>query len=202
MIPMTLMPQMPHSADKKVRESADALAIALRANFDGAALVEAVRELSSRADIVQLPVDAQGIWEAGLRGEKLDAAQASARNVVARAQFLDSTLSARDTAELLDLDQSTVRHYSSSGALHSFVHKGRLRFPRWQFVGSEVLPGLSEVLADLSDGVHPQVVEGFFTSENADLVVETRQCTPAQWLAEGRDPLPVARQIASLGIII
>lgn len=202
MIPVTLMPQMPNSVDKKVRESADALAIALRANFDGDALVEAVRELSSRTDIVQLPADAQEVWEAGLRGQQLDPAQASARNVVARAQFLDSTLSARDTAALLGLDQSTVRHYSSSGALHSFVHKGRLRFPRWQFAGSEVLPGLSEVLPDLPEGIHPQMVEGFFASENADLVVGTRRCTPAQWLAEGRDPLPVARQIASIGMII
>ncbi|MER8024346.1 helix-turn-helix domain-containing protein [Glutamicibacter protophormiae] len=83
---------------------------------------------------------------------------------------MHSTLSTRETAELLGLGQSTVRRYSAAGALYSFVHKGRLRFPRWKFAGSGVLPGLSHVLAQLPVGVHPQAAEGFFTSENTELV--------------------------------
>ena len=84
-----------------MRESADALAIALHANFGGATLMDAVHELGARADTVRLPNDARGFWAAGLRVENIDDAKASARNVVARAHFLDSAMAARELPNCL-----------------------------------------------------------------------------------------------------
>ena len=80
---MTSMPHVLYAVEKKIRDDAGTL--------------------GDRIDTAAFAREKRKVRDEGLRGIKLDVARASARNVAARAQFLDSTLSARETAELLGL---------------------------------------------------------------------------------------------------
>jgi len=92
---MTSMPHVLYAVEKKIRDDAGTL--------------------GGRIDTAGFAREERKVRDEGLRGIKLDVARASARNVVARAQFLNSTLSARETAELLGL--AAVRRCSAAGAL-------------------------------------------------------------------------------------
>lgn len=119
--------------------------------------------------------------------------------VAAAAAMVQTSLSMAQVAELLDVDQSRVRHRIADGALYP-VRVGRSnRLPAWQFAGGRVLPALRDVLAALPDDLHPLEIAGFVTTPQPELAVHGRSTTPREWLASGGDPGQVVELAESLG---
>lgn len=188
--------------EERIQHSASDLTQWLRANFTGRDLVDAIRELSHSSATVTLPEHDQKVWDAGINDPRLNRGQASARNVLQRIRFIESTLDVGEVAQLLDRSESTVRHHISDHQLYSFLHNGRRRLPSWQFVEQQVIPGLGDVLPGIAEDIHPQAVSGFFLSPNPDLVINGQEVSPVEWLSEGRDPRLVAKQATGLGGIM
>ena len=117
----------------------------------------------------------------------------------ALAEAADS-LSRTETAELLGTDVTRVSHRTREGALYSYVGASRRRrYPGWQFVDGTVLPHLREVVAALPDGLHPVTVRSFFTTPDDALLLGDEPVSPAQWLACGGAPDPVAALARTAG---
>ncbi|WP_020660394.1 hypothetical protein [Amycolatopsis benzoatilytica] len=121
-----------------------------------------------------------------------------ARTVAAHAVLADSALSVGQAAEMLNVDDSRIRHRLKEGRLTGWKDQG-WRLPAWQFNGSGVLPGLEVVLRAVPDDQPALVVAAFMNTPQADLVINDRPATPRQWLLAGGDPEPVARLVATLG---
>lgn len=183
-------------------KAADEITRVLKVPFTGEELIQALRESNRPQGLVQLPVAQRSIWESGVRADAVDPAAAAAHNSIARTLFVSSSWDAKHVAEYLGVSPSTVRHYSKDRKLFSFLYRNRLKFPQWQFIGGEVLPGLEEVLPTIPGTTHPQAVTGFFTSTQPELVIDGRSVTPIAWLASGENPEIVAIQAASLGSIL
>jgi hypothetical protein len=90
------------------------------------------------------------------------------------------------------VDVGTVHRWISTGRLYAITSRGELRLPGWQFTstGSPV-PGLRRCLTALPAGLHPALVEKFFTAPQAALEPDAGALSPGDWLAEGLDPAPV-----------
>ncbi len=116
------------------------------------------------------------------------------------AALLASSVTVADVATSLGVDASRVRHRLADGALLALPAAGRRRLlPRFQLADDLTpLPGLGVVLAALPDDLHPQEVEGFFTTPQPELVLRRQPVTPRAFLLGGGDPLQVARLAAGL----
>ena len=121
-----------------------------------------------------------------------------ARTVAAHAVLADSALSVGQAAEMLNVDDSRIRHRLKEGRLTGWKDQG-WRLPAWQFNGSGVLPGLEVVLRAVPADQPALVVAAFMNTPQADLVISDRPATPRQWLLAGGDPELVARLVATLG---
>lgn len=126
--------------------------------------------------------------------------------------LLASTLTTSAAAELLDRDPSNIRRGVQDQRYYAVRVADRLRLPRWQFVEEEYidyeigydavpdtrwipLPHLAELVPTIPTDLHPQVVEGFMSTAQADLDDQS----PLEWLAGGGGPEPVIALIAGLG---
>ena len=121
-----------------------------------------------------------------------------ARTVAAHAVLADSALSVGQAAEMLNVDDSRIRHRLKEGRLTGWKDQG-WRLPAWQFNGTGVLPGLEVVLRAVPEDQPALVVAAFMNTPQADLVISDRPATPRQWLLAGGDPDQVARLVATLG---
>ncbi|MBB4682958.1 DNA-binding protein [Amycolatopsis jiangsuensis] len=121
-----------------------------------------------------------------------------ARTVAAHAVLADSALSVVQAAELLNVDDSRIRHRLKAGRLTGWKDQG-WRLPAWQFTGSGVLPGLEFVLRAIPEDQPALVVAAFMNTPQSDLVINDRPATPRQWLLAGGDPDPLAQLVATLG---
>lgn len=146
------------------------------------------------------PDQVAALTEAGLdlspRGE--DEPDFRARTVAVHAVLADSALSVGQAAELLNVDDSRIRHRLNEGRLTGWKDQA-WRLPAWQFSGSGVLPGLEVVLRSVPADQPALVVAAFMNTPQADLVISDRPATPRQWLLAGGEPGQVARLVAMLG---
>jgi len=108
-----------------------------------------------------------------------------------------SSLRTAEVAAMLGVNASRIRQMVGEGRLYGMAapRSGRgHRFPAFQFHARRPLPGLGAVLRALDPAVHPVAVEAFFVTPTADLEgTDGAQTSPRDWLAGGRDPLPVIR---------
>ncbi|MGM7672118.1 hypothetical protein [Microbacterium sp. A93] len=109
------------------------------------------------------------------------------------ASLLD-TSSATEVAQMLGIDDSRVRHRQSKGLLYAFLTGGKRRYPLWQFTGNStqpVLPGLAAIVEAIPEGMHPASVEGFMSTPQEDLRMDSGSSsvavTPIEWLLKGGD---------------
>lgn len=188
--------------EQNIQALADTLTQGLGVRFSGSDLVAAIRELVVPANTVKLPESEQAVWDEGMKGVNSQPKTAGARSLARWLRLTEATLSAAQVAALLGRSESTIRHHSSAHRLYAFLHENRLRFPDWQFIEGHIVPGLDKVLPSMSAEVHPEAVTGFFTHPNPDLTIDGDPVSPVHWLAEGRDPRPVAEHLARLGDII
>lgn len=97
------------------------------------------------------------------------------------------------------LSASRVRHRQNDNLLYAFLAGKSRRYPLWQFIDDQVVPGLTEVIPHFIDGWQPATVEGFMTTPQADLhsgladpaSEDEGRMTPVEWLAGGGDPAAV-----------
>ena len=108
-----------------------------------------------------------------------------------------------ETTRILKVNGSRVRQRLTSRPPTLFGIKvdGEWRVPRFQFAGSELVPGIEVVVARLRPGLSPVSVSRWFTSSNPDLPAdenEERYLTPLEWLRAGRPAETVAEIAADL----
>ncbi len=110
------------------------------------------------------------------------------------------TLSADQVGERLGgLSASRVRHRQNDNLLYAFLAGKSRRYPLWQFIGDQVVPGLAEVIPHFLEGWQPASIEGFMTTPQEDLPSglddvasgDEGRMTPVEWLAGGGDPAAV-----------
>lgn len=97
----------------------------------------------------------------------------------------ESSLSIAEVTELTGCAGASIRRSARLGDLYA-LNPGDsrgLQFPEWQFVGSQVVPGLARIITALPEGTHPLVIERFMTGTR-DLL-DGR--SPVDWLATGGD---------------
>jgi len=98
-------------------------------------------------------------------------------------------------AELLEISpEETWGHaHREPRGLHAFRLDGDCPwlFPRWQFWGSNRIPGLRSILAAAGKSVHPLSLSRFMLTKSVDLDIGEECYSPRDWLISGLDPTPV-----------
>jgi hypothetical protein len=119
----------------------------------------------------------------------------------AYAVLLSESLTVSEVAKRLRIDPSRVRHRLAKRQLIGIRQQRGWSLPAYQFgADGQPLPGVERVAASLV-GSHPVVVARFFATPQPELVVETRQVTPRQWLEGGGDPSRVATLARTLDLV-
>jgi hypothetical protein len=112
------------------------------------------------------------------------------------AETIDSAVSLDQAAQLLTISRSRLSHRVAAGNLWSFTVQGRRYLPRWQFTADgRTLPGLTQIIPAIPNDLHPLAIEAFMTTANPDFDNQS----PAEWLATGGAPVPVADWLAGMG---
>lgn len=127
-------------------------------------------------------------------------ANLDARSAARSVAEVAGTLSRREAAELLGIDQTRLSHRVRDGAIYAYPGAGgRRRFPDWQFRAGGVLPRLSEVLTALPQATHPMTIRSFMTTPDDALLLNGEPVSPVDWLDAGGDPAPVCELAETLG---
>src|SRR5699024_8909719 len=84
-----------------------------------------------------------------------------------------------------------------AGDLYALPSSGgrSARFPAWQFEGSQVVPGLREIVPAFPGHFHPLSIQGFMTTPHDELGARS----PAQWLLRGGPVSAVVALVEELG---
>lgn len=108
-------------------------------------------------------------------------------------------LTVDETADLLGVSASRIRHRIGEGSIYAYPSSGRgttRRIPSWQFDGGAPIPHLASVLAGLPEDYRPSEILDFV--QNAEVDDPARNATVPlwTWLRDGGDPQP-ARELAT-----
>jgi hypothetical protein len=101
---------------------------------------------------------------------------------------LSASMSIKQAAAVLQVDRSRVSRRITGNALWAFDIHGSRRIPRWQFLESDLLPGLETIVPAIPDGVTPITVETFMRTPRPDFGDQA----PIEYLAAGGDARLVA----------
>lgn len=71
------------------------------------------------------------------------------------------------------------------------IHPGTLKFPRWQFTKSGLMPHLSDVTAAAHPHVSAFILARFMDTPHVDLDIGAGRLSPRAWLIRDLDPEPV-----------
>jgi hypothetical protein len=112
--------------------------------------------------------------------------------------LLEESLSAAETAKLLDVDVSRVRQRLRERSLFGIEHEGSWRLPRFQFERRLVIPGLARILNALPSDLFPLDVVDWFVLADPDLQLDRdpSPLNPREWLLSGR-PVETVVTLAS-----
>ena len=110
----------------------------------------------------------------------------------AHAEVVSHSATVSGLAKRLGVDPSRVRQRIYARSLYAFKHRGAWLIPSFQLEANKLLPGVEAVISQLSPSLHPVAVSRWFTTPNADLVLEDRAVSPIAWLASGGPPDGVA----------
>ncbi len=101
-------------------------------------------------------------------------------------------------AERLGVDASRVRQRIYARSLYAFKHRGGWLIPSFQIEVNGLVPGVETVVPKLSPALHPVAVSRWFTTLNADLVLDDEAVSPIAWLSSGGQPAVVAALAGSI----
>jgi len=107
--------------------------------------------------------------------------------------LLDTSWTTAEVADLLTVDVSRIRQRLRERSLYGIDYDGERRLPRFQFVRSQVLPGLREVLAVVPEALNPLDVAEWFLAPNPDLERGDAVISPREWLLRGEPVATVVR---------
>lgn len=112
------------------------------------------------------------------------------------AETLASALTLDQAAKRLGVSRSRLSHRLKDGTVWAFTISGRRWLPAWQFTADRhTLPGLTAIVAAIPQSLHPLAVEAFMTTPHPDFDGHS----PADWLAGGGDPAPIADWLTGIG---
>ena len=127
-------------------------------------------------------------------------ASLDARSAARSIAEVAGTLSRRDAAELLGIDQTRLSHRVRDGGIDAYLGAGGPRlFPDWQFRDGRVVPHLAEILVALPQATHPMTVRSFMTTPDDALLLNGEPVSPVDWLDVGGAPGPVCALAETLG---
>jgi hypothetical protein len=101
-------------------------------------------------------------------------------------------------AARLGVDRSRVSQRVRDRSLYAFSRGDTRYFPSWQLTDEGTLPGLRKVVSALDEGLHPLVVDHWFTTTSVDLEIGDVPVSPVTWLATGGSPQVAAELAADL----
>lgn len=173
-----------------------------------------VREMIAHS-IVALPVgivgreparqfteeEAEVLKRGGLTLEEYEGKDDAATRTTERyAAMMALALTEDQVQEVLDVKPSRVRQRIADRSLYTIAVGKERRFPRVQFHGRDLVPGIGRVLQALPEDLHPVEVESWLTSPNPDLLAgdEGDVLSPREWLISGGSVsplLPVAKEL-------
>lgn len=107
---------------------------------------------------------------------------------VANAELVSHALTVAEVAKRVGVDTSRVRQRIYGRSLYAFKHRGGWLVPAFQLRRRKLVSGLGVVVSALSPGLHPVAVGRWFTSPNADLVIDDVPVSPIDWLTAGAEP--------------
>lgn len=102
---------------------------------------------------------------------------------LAEDEAVAASLTTSQVANLLGRQGPSIRRSKGNGGLYALptVRGRETLYPAWQFVGGEVVPGLSEIISKFPQYMHPLDVQDFMTEPHEELDGRS----PAQWLTDG-----------------
>src|SRR5699024_767167 len=108
-----------------------------------------------------------------------------------------ASLTTAEVAELLGRKDASIRRSKAAGDLYALPSSGgrTARFPAWQFEGSQIVPGLREIVPAFPGYFHPLSIQGFMTTPHDELGARS----PAQWLLRGGPAGAVVALVEELG---
>jgi hypothetical protein len=118
--------------------------------------------------------------------------RALSRSAARFAFLLHTSLSTKEAARLLGVNESRVRQRLSDRTLYGFKDQDGWHLPRFQFTESGAVHGIAAVFPDLPTGIDPIAVENWFTSPTWELVHQGQAFSPRDWLESGGNPSDVA----------
>ncbi len=144
------------------------------------------------------PAEAQELDEAGfdLGSRDLGKQNPLAQSVTLYAGMLSKSLSVKEAADRLGVNQSRIRQrLTKERTLFGIKIRKEWRIPAFQFEANRLIPGCEQVFASLSPTLNPVAVLSWFTTPNSDLQPDShnpsnpdRPLSPREWLLAGHDP--------------
>jgi len=106
---------------------------------------------------------------------------------------LEPIAASQSTAEValrLGISASLVNQRRARGNLYAFIAGGKHRYPNWQFSNDyryPVVPRLKMVVNAFPKDMHPASIQGLMSTAQEDLVINSQNVTPVEWLLRGGD---------------
>lgn len=111
--------------------------------------------------------------------------------------ILASSLTVQETSALLGLSPSRIRQMIRGRSLAAIMESRRYRVPKFQFVGSKMVPHFGSVYRAAPTDVPMILFFRWFIQPSPDLrqsgARKDRAVSPKEWLVRGLDPDPVRR---------
>jgi hypothetical protein len=137
------------------------------------------------------PIEAAMIDAWSANDERQDRARTALRQLT---NAISGSVSIKEAAAILDVDRSCISRRITGNALWAFDLRGNRRIPRWQFLDSELLPGLDVIVPAIPRDATPAFLDAFMDTPQPDF--DDR--TPIEYLAAGGDPTTVVGFIEDL----
>jgi hypothetical protein len=147
--------------------------------------------------------EASVLERGGLTLESYEGKDAASLLAAGYAAMLSLALTEGEVREMLEVGASRVRQRVADGSLYAVSVGRERRFPAFQFLGRNLVPGIGEVLKAMPEDLHPLEVESWLTGPDPDLRIEGSDdfgeaLSPLEWLTSGGSVdtlLPVAREL-------
>jgi hypothetical protein len=118
--------------------------------------------------------------------------------VATYAAIVASSLTTREAAARLGVDESRIRQRLANRTLYGVKSEGQWRVPLFQFEGEKLIPGWNVVLPRFDPTLHPVSLYNWFHLPDPDLEIADESVSPRAWLISGGDPEIVARLASDL----
>ncbi|MDX6381068.1 MAG: hypothetical protein QOI57_2092 [Rubrobacteraceae bacterium] len=181
------------SVEEMVSEAEKMVALSVASMPVGRRVADSAREFTES--------ESEALHRGGLDVSRPSDGSQLAQTAARYAAMLASSLTVAEAAALLGVSESRIRQRMGDRTLYGVRVGKERRLPRFQFAEGEEVPGVGEVLREISEDVYPLSIENWFTHPNPDLYLdkdEEEPVSPREWLLSGGSPdvlVPVAKEL-------